>query len=251
MISKRLFRGRGFRQYTPAFCYFIILLCLVSCVAPNRPPYQLINFTQFQDLPITPEVSAWLEGGKQSRITPEIAAVASRISGSNRRERLYKAVDYIWRNFQYDDWYNDKAFVRTADQLFKERRLGGCSDYALAKVTLFRALGIPARLVLTANVDWMLSYQKNDLLISTGHIFIEAFLEDKWHLVDSTYRFLFLDYNSILFSYPRREYFCLRGRDYWESGITNLSALDEILRNNAMVFHEELYSDPSYDKMDI
>ncbi len=251
MINKQQFRGRGFRQYSSAIFYFIILLCLVSCAAPMRPLYQLIDFTQFQDSLISSEVSVWLEDGKQSRITPEIAAVASQISGSNRRERLYKAVDYIWKNFQYDDWYNDKAFVRTADQLFKERRLGGCSDYALAKVTLFRALGIPARLVLTANVDWMLTYPKNDLLISTGHIFIEAFLENKWHLVDSTYRFLFLDYNSTLLSYPRREYFCLRGKDYWESGITNLSELDEILRNKAMVFHKELYADPSYDKINI
>ena len=57
--------------------------------------YQLIDFTQFQDSPITSKVSVRLEDTMQSRIIPEIAAVASRISGSNRRERLYKAVDYI------------------------------------------------------------------------------------------------------------------------------------------------------------
>ncbi|MFC1859892.1 transglutaminase family protein [Thermodesulfobacteriota bacterium] len=206
----------------------------------------MVDFSQFQDRPLTDEVSEWLKPGKQSAVTPVIADAAARISGMNRRERLYKAVEYFGKNFKYDNWYNDKAFSRTADMLFQNRLLGGCSDYALVQMTLFRALGIPARLVITANVDWMLAYQANDLLIFKGHVFVEVFLEDRWFLVDSVYLLLFNDYNPLLPCYPRREYFFARCRDYWDIGITDISKLNNILKQKTLGFNEELYTDPQY-----
>ena len=210
-------------------CCFLIF-SLVSCATSGQIARKPIDFAQFHDKNLPADVSAWLESGKQSEVTPAISTVASQITGLNRRERLYKAIDYIHENFIYDNWYSDKAFTRTADELFKSGTLGGCSNYALVAATLFRALEIPARMVLTANVDWMLAYRKNNLLISTGHVFIEAYLEDCWCLVDPTYRIVFTDYDPASHNYPRGEHFCLRGKDYWESGITDISKLNKIMR---------------------
>ena len=210
------------------FCCFLIL-ALASCATRGQIASKPIDFSQFRDKPIPADVSGWLECGKQSEITPAISAIASQIRGQNRRESLYKAIDYIHENFIYDNWYSDKAFTRTADELFKSKVLGGCSNYALVAVTLFRALEIPASMVLTANVDWMLAYRENNLLIPTGHVFIEAYLEDRWCLVDPTYRIVFTDYDPASPDYPRREHFCLRAKDYWESGITDVSKLNEIM----------------------
>lgn len=245
-VFGRRFGGRGYLYLSPAFFCWLILFGIISCTAHRPYAPRLIDFSQFQDQPLTDEVSEWLKPGKQSAVTPAIADAVAGISGLNRRERLYKALDYFENNFKYDNWYNDKAFTRTADLLFRERLLGGCSDYALVKVTLFRALGIPAKLVLTANVDWMLAYQKNELLISTGHVFIEVFLEDRWFLVDSVYRLIFTDYDPRISCYPRREYFCARGRDYWEIDITDIAKIDNILRQKALSFNEALYTDPQY-----
>lgn len=233
-----------------SFCYFLIL-SFVSCATLGQITRKSINFSQFCDKPLPINVSDWLEYGKQSKVTPAISAITSQISGLNRRERLYKAIDYIHNNFIYDNWYSDKAFTQTADELFKTRILGGCSNFALVTVTLFRALEIPARVVLTANVDWMLAYRENNLLISTGHVFIEAYLEDRWYLVDPTYRIIFLDYDPGSHSYPRREYFCLRGKDYWESGITDVSKLNEVMEKTARIFKEEYYITPKTKKLDI
>ncbi len=91
----------------------------------------------------------WLEGGAQSTVTPRIVEEAKGISGKNRRERLFRAMVHVWRSFSYDGWLNAEAFHRTADELFESRILGGCSDFALVEIALFRALGIPSRMVVT------------------------------------------------------------------------------------------------------
>jgi len=209
------------------FCCFLIF-SLISCAASGQIARKSIDFSQFNDKPLPADVSDWLQCGKQSEVTPAISAVASQITGLNRRERLYGAIDYIHENFTYDNWYSDKAFTLRADELFKSGILGGCSDYALVAVTLFRALEIPARVVLTANADWMRAHRKNKLLIFTGHVFVEAYLEDRWCLVDPTYRAVFLNYDPESPNYPRKERFCLRGRDYWELGITDVSKLQGV-----------------------
>ena len=159
---------------------------------------------------------------------------------------MYKAVDYVWANFRYDNWLNDQAFARKADELFETRVLGGCSDFALAQVALFRAAGVPARMVLTANTEWMADFKENDLLITTGHVFIEAYLEDRWHLIDSTYRLLFEGYDPGGRSFPRNEYLFKRARDYWSLGITDVASLDRAYQPMARMFNLASYVDPKY-----
>lgn len=237
-------------MFLPA-AFILLSLGLASCATPNRASVLPMEFPQIEDKPLPKEVALWLEAGQQSILTPEIIEVSSTINGRSRREQLRKAVDFVWKNFKYDSWLSYRAFARTAGQLFSERLLGGCSDYALAQVSLFRALKIPARLVLTANTEWMLGYQKNDLLMSTGHVFIEAYLEDRWYLVDSTYRFLFTDYDLDLKSYPRQEYFLARGSDYWDLGIQNVAGVDRALRKMAVIFAKSMYIAPRYTKRKI
>lgn len=204
------------------------------------------DFSGHRDGPLPPEVAVWLLEGPQTRLTPAITRVSAQIHGMNRRERLYKAVDYVWANFKYDNWLNDRAFARSAGELFETRVLGGCSDFALAQVALFRALGVPSRMALTANTEWMAEFKENDLLITTGHVFIEAYLEDRWHLIDSTYRLLFEDYDPQGRSFPRNEYLFKRARDYWSLGITDVASLDRVYQPMARTFNPAAYKDPKY-----
>lgn len=205
-----------------------------------------IDFSVFIDKPFDAKTALWLNEGAQSRITPVIFQAASQINGKNRRESLNKAVDYVWKYFRFKNWHSDKAFDLTADELFRSKMLGGCSDFALVSAVLFRSAGIPARMVITANVDWMPAFQKNNLLITTGHVFVEAYLEEKWHLIDPTNRLLYDGYDESQRSYPNREYLCLRGTDYWDMGIKGVSDLDSALRKEAAAFKAEQYRDPEY-----
>jgi len=223
---------------------FLILLsaCTGTQVDPRIPP----DFSGYQDQQLPPEVAVWLIEGPQTELTPAIISVSDQIRGANRRERMYKAVDYVWANFKYDNWLNDRAFARSANELFETRILGGCSDFALAQVTLFRAVGVPARMILTANTEWMADFKENDLLITTGHVFIEAYLEDRWHLIDSTYRLMFEGYNPRLRSFPRNEYLFKRAKDYWSLGIKDVASLDQVYQPMARMFDLAAYSDPKY-----
>ncbi len=208
------------------------------------------DFGRFNDSPLPEDVLVWLKGGGQSTVTPRIEAEAKKISGKTRRERLFKAMRYMWQYFTYDRWFKTQAFMRTADELYESRVLGGCSDYALAQITLFRAVRIPARMVVTANVDWIYQYLKNPLTMTEGHSFIEVFLEDRWYLVDSTYRYFFSEYDPGLPSYPHGEYFCKRGIDFWDIGIKSLEDMDRILRGLALNYRGH-FEEPAYPKYPI
>ncbi len=230
---------------------YITMLCLLTVTSCASTGLRYIDFSKYKDEPVPLEVAGFLAGGEQSRVTPRIAEAAAGIECRNRRECLFKAVDYVWTQFRYDDWLNDKAFARTADDLFESRRLGGCSDFALAQVSLFRALEIPSRMVMTANVDWMLGFQKNDLLLTSGHVFIEAWLENRWYLVDSTYRYLYAEHQMGSKNYPHNEVFCFRVRDYWDAGIRSVTDLDAAYRPIALDFDPADYSPPEYAKSEI
>ena len=184
--------------------------------------------------------------GPQTEANDLILQASREIDGRNRRERLYQAVEYVWTNFRYDNWLNDQMFQRTVVRMFEDGILGGCSDFALVMVALFRTVGIPARLVLTANTDWLEKYRANPLAIINGHVFIEVFLEHRWHLVDPTYRKLFVGYEIATPFYPRGELFCLRGVDYWSLGLENVEQLNSTYARITASLIPERYRDPNY-----
>ncbi len=229
------------------------LLTLLSCTGTGgtKEPLKATDFSQYTDGPIPADASVWLLAGKQTRPGPAIAEAANRIAGRNRRERLYQAVDYIWSHFHYERGLNSAMLSRTAEELFKEKTLGGCADYALAQVALLRAVGIPAQVVLTANVAWMQSYKKNDLVMTTGHVFIEVYLENRWNLVDPTFRFLYPHYDRTSKNYPRGEYFVMRGKDYWQLGLFDVPTLVDIFHAHALNFHRDQYQEPAYALADL
>jgi len=205
------------------------------------------DFARFHDSPLPEDVAFWLRGGGQSMTTAKIETEARKISGKTRRERLFKAMRHMWQYFTYDRWLKTRAFVRTAGELYESGVLGGCSDYALAQITLFRAVGIPSRMVVTANVDWMYQYVKNPLTMTEGHSFIEVFLEDRWYLVDSTYRYFFSEYVPVSVSYPHGEYLCKKGVDFWDIGIKSLDDMDRLLRDVALNYQGD-FQEPAYPK---
>jgi len=208
---------------------------------------EYMDFSLYIDEKIPSDEIKWLKSGPQSQLTERIVDIANKLRGRNRRESLYNGMEYIWHSFSYDEWLNSMAFQRTADELFSDRSLGGCSDFALVQITLFRALGIPSRMIITANVDWMIQYQPNPLIMSEGHSFIEVFLEDRWQLLDTTYRYIYSEYDARNPSLPHGEYFCDQGLDFWDMGIKDISDLNNVLGIVAKSYRGD-YEAPVYPK---
>ena len=225
---------------------FLGVIFFPGCIHLGEKDYPF-DFGLYEDGPMPPSVAQWLKGGVQSAVTPRIAAEAEKISGRNRRERLLRGMEHVWKSFSYDSWFNTGRFLRTADELYERRVLGGCSDYALVEIALFRALGIPSRMVMTASVDWIYQYRQDDLTMTQGHSFIEVFLEQRWHLVDTTFRWLFSDYDPCVSSYPHGEYLCMRGKDFWDMGIMGPDDLDKVMSALALDYAGD-FTEPLYPK---
>jgi hypothetical protein len=221
-----------------------LVFLLSSCLSTTKFEYTDLSAGPDQDLPT--EVLPWLEQGPQTNYTDMIEVTGLRLQGLTRRERLYRITDYFYENFHYDTWQRDQIFKRTSAQIFAERQLGDCSDYALISAALLRAAGIPSRLVLTANKRWLRTSANNPLAITTGHVFIEVFLEDDWHLVDVPYRKLFSGYDPRNINYPRGELFCIRGLDYWSLGIRSATDLNTLYAKLTVNLDPNEYEKPRY-----
>lgn len=219
-------------EWSQARFYFVPLVTLVFALMAGCRPANKDgrNLTPISDRPLPEEVRPWLEAGRQSIITPAILQEARQITGKSRRERLFSAKAHLLSGFTYDPERNPAAFEISAEDLFSDRILGGCSDYALVEVTLYRAVGIPSRLVLTVNVDWMLQQPADPPALAEGHCFVEVYLENRWHLVDPTFRWLFSEYNPESSYFPHGEYLFKRGKDFWDMGIPDIRRFDQQLK---------------------
>ena len=232
----------------------VFFLCITSSIVPaclgTFSVKRYTDFSSYIDKKIPPNEALWLQNGLQSQSTGKILKIVNKIRGRNRRESLYNAVDYIWKTFSYDECSNPLAFQRTAGELFRVMSLGGCSDFALVQITLFRSLGIPSKLIITANVDWLLQCRSNPLAMTEGHCFIAVFLEDKWYLMDTTYRFIYSEYDASNPSLPHGEYYCNEGLDFWDMGIGSISEVDRIFGDMAKRYNGE-YESPLYPRKPI
>lgn len=70
---------------------------------------------------------------------------------------------------------------RTAEQILQDAYLTGCTDRAIAFVTLCRACGIAASYVETFSEEWVNSDNSNGI---QSHAFAEVFLSGRWQVVN-------------------------------------------------------------------
>lgn len=230
------------------FLYATLSLCLVACVATPIAPLKP-DFSQFVDSPISITDAMWLRQGKQTILTEAIASEAQSLNGINRREVLYKVVDYLWSRFTYNAHLNSKMPSSDAVELFNTRQLGGCIDYATVSAVLLRANMVPTRVVVTIHAPWIQVYHFNPLSIPHGHTFLEVYLEDRWFLVDPVNRILYLNYDMDSIFYPRDEILCAKGTDLWSIGIKTMQELHGLLKSCATKLKNVSYKAPQYEQV--
>jgi len=205
----------------------LLALLLAGCAAKSPP-----------GLPPRPA-----QAQDQAAPSAEIAAVAASITDQENSARICRAMRYVGENLAYDPDGNREQFTKTAAGLFADKILGGCSDFALAELALFRAMGFEARLALSANVKWIALWRENPLAIGNGHSFIEVFLDGRWHLVDPTYFILYDGYDPKQNNLPSGEIAMARGRDFASLGIDSVDQANAMLRGAAAGYGDD-YRDP-------
>ena len=98
----------------------------------------------------------------------------------------------------------DSKFSRTAEEIWKSGKLTGCTDCAMIFASFARSAGIPTTILATASKKWTDKFLSNDdYQMHNGHTFCECFIEDKWILIDPTFRKIINDYdtNKIVLNY--------------------------------------------------
>ncbi len=207
----------------------LLLLSATACTSFVEQQQQLSRNLQNIEQRHEDKTSQDARYFSQSEVTPRILEVAAGIQGRDDFERLGAAMRLIIEDFAYDPWLNRKQFSRTADQIFQDRTLGGCSDYALVGLALFRAMGYPSLLVLTASYDWVERYRENNLSLVYGHSFIEVLVNGRWYLIDPNHFNFFENYNPEEPYYPRNELFVTRGYDFWDIGVRSTDDVTKLL----------------------
>jgi hypothetical protein len=94
---------------------------------------------------------------------------------------------WMTESFQAEASGGTEIGKSTVQSLLKARKLTGCHDWGLMKAALLRSAGYPARMADTAGVQWMSQVRANEPAGGfKGHIFVEAYVDGKWILLDST-----------------------------------------------------------------
>lgn len=213
------------RRVWPAL--LAVCLLLWGC-AGTRPP-----------VPGTVSAPPELPASAQTAASPEIEAAAVAVrdaAGPDDFARLLAAMRYVGEHLAYDALGSRDQFRRDAATLFRERTLDGCSDFALAQLALFRAMGYPSRLVLTMNAKWLARYRANRLALPNGHSFIEVWVAGRWRLADPTAFVVYDGYDPAAPYLPGNEIFLARANDFADAGLTSVEAANARLRAAADAF---------------
>ncbi len=105
-------------------------------------------------------------------------------------DKLLAINNWISNNIYYDyDGYYSQNYGRTDAYGTYESRRSVCQGYAELTLALGRAVGIPTRLVsgyglgLSTNKTW----DESSLSAGSNHAWNEAFIEDRWVILDTTW----------------------------------------------------------------
>ncbi len=91
----------------------------------------------------------------------------------------------------------NNKFQRTAKEIWESGISTGCTDYCLVFATLARQMGYSTTILLTAAINFVIGSQtSNKNTEFNGHVFCECFENNKWVLIDPTFREKVEDYNT-------------------------------------------------------
>ncbi|MDP2791382.1 MAG: transglutaminase domain-containing protein [Rectinemataceae bacterium] len=138
--------------------------------------------------------SQYLAAGPLTGLSAENRAlVESTLSWDIIEDKSWSLVDGIYRYLLDEENFSpinaDGAMIakRSADRIFAEKTLTGCHDWGIVLAATLRAFGIPAIYIDAASVAWAVKYTSAEKASPFFvHVFIEAWIDDRWVLLNST-----------------------------------------------------------------
>ena len=163
------------------------------------------------------EAEIYLEPGPQTQITPEIEKIASEINGTvlEKTQKILETGATLVKTKGFDE---EVFRQRTGAQIIQDKYITGCTDAAIAFITVARATGIPCKYVETIDKEWLEQGGSKH----SGHVYVRIYDEgkDDWILIDPMKR-------EIDVSLPPNRVIYKEGLDSWDIGITDFKTLQK------------------------
>ncbi len=126
---------------------------------------------------------------------------------------------------------------RTTDEIFLDKSLSGCHDWGLVLSALLRRYGIPAIYCDASSIAWAKEYVQNKNEGFQGHVFVEAYVDGRWVLLNSTRAEVIYDYdpmNPVLELHGKDSYYVMfKDVDPWGYGIYGLKDMINSMKHGA------------------
>ncbi|MBI5629380.1 MAG: transglutaminase domain-containing protein [Elusimicrobia bacterium] len=161
---------------------------------PTSKPITPATLTPYHSHP-----QSALAAGAQSKIDiKQVADILKEagVAGSDGLKDAARIHQWIEDNFASSPDGGKTSGKYTAAKLLESRTLAGCHDWALVLATLLRSAGYPALMADTASIPWMMDVRAGRPVQEyRGHVFVEAYIDGRWVLLDSTGRSYIADYD--------------------------------------------------------
>ncbi len=147
---------------------------------------------------------------------------------------------YQWKSRYFETVRGGGKYVGkiTVNQILQRKELTGCHDHGLLISSILRHFGCPSRMVDATGIDFSLKYPNTQGF--SGHVFVEAYIDNKWVLLNSTspeYINNYDPYNPIIpitnFMETVGYYTMRKGVDPSGYGINDISALTNLQKSYA------------------
>lgn len=250
MLSNR----RGFVLRWLAFWHWSIGLGASGLLAAPPEPLHHAHSNAFGIHYAQPE--KYLKHGSQTFMTRE---QWDKVRGEVKLEPMNLGALknlYTWKKNAFKSVRGGGKFVgkQTVQDLLLERILTGCHDHGLVLTAILRRTGVPAVFVDATGVEWAEHYTEQSKSFR-GHVFVEAYLDKAWVLLDSVSGEYIPVYNPLCPLIPIKKpedakgfYVMFKGLDPADYGITNVQQLNQTQsRFGAMIRSEsEKFLHPAY-----
>ena len=190
-------------------------------------------------------LSLFLQEDKLTKQTEQVKSVA-KIINNNKDISTLKEIYNLLRAFD-NDQTPENIFEVSASKILSTPVLGGCTTYATAFSTLCRTKGIPAVVVDSAHVEWILSGCRLNYV--RGHFFVEVYIKYKWYLVDSTAGKLYKNYDRNNWLLPDNYIGFTKSLSFIDPGTSEKN--HNLLQRVAFVNKKVDYESPNYPVVDL
>lgn len=148
-----------------------------------------------------------------------------------RSEKIRCVLALLEKNYTYDQRESVHAAARSADELVRGRILGDCTDYAVVGAALLRSAGVPARMVLATDANWIHAFARDPSVAPEGHAMLEVVGDQGRQWVNPSWgRIHEADETGGL---PEGYVWSSAGQDCWDMGIRNVDDLRQMLLETA------------------